>query len=85
MSKRLRVLIDEAELREIQRVARAKRMTVSEWVRQALRAARQGELLQDIEKKMAIVRVASRHEFPTGDIQEILGEIKRGHLDGDST
>lgn len=39
MSKRLQVLLDEAELREIQRIARAQRMTAAEWVRQAIRAA----------------------------------------------
>ncbi|MBP1597340.1 MAG: hypothetical protein H6Q05_2717, partial [Acidobacteria bacterium] len=37
MSKRLQVLLDESELREIQRVARAQKMTVAEWVRQILR------------------------------------------------
>jgi post-segregation antitoxin (ccd killing protein) len=39
-SKRLQVLLDEAELREIQRAARAQNITVAAWVRQALRAAR---------------------------------------------
>jgi predicted nucleic acid-binding protein len=34
MSKRLQVLFDDAEMRELQRAARAERMTVAEWVRQ---------------------------------------------------
>ena len=40
MSKRLQVLLDEPEWREIQKAARAERKTVAEWVRQALRTAR---------------------------------------------
>ncbi len=40
MRKRLQVLLDDAELREIKHAARAHRLTVAEWVRQALRAAR---------------------------------------------
>ena len=85
MRKRLQVLIHETELREIQRAARAKRMTVAEWVRQALRTARHREPVQDIKKKIEIVRAASRHEFPSGDIHQILGEIERGYLDGNSS
>ena len=40
MSKRLQVLLDEQEFDDIQDIARRNRMTVAEWVRQALRAAR---------------------------------------------
>jgi predicted HicB family RNase H-like nuclease len=40
MSKRVQVLLDEEELRKIQRAARAQKMTVAAWVRQALRATR---------------------------------------------
>ncbi len=40
MSKRLEVLVDEQEYPEIQVAARSQRMTVAEWVRQALRRAR---------------------------------------------
>lgn len=40
MTKRPQVLFDEEEYREIQGCARSQRMTVAEWVRQALRKAR---------------------------------------------
>jgi predicted 2-oxoglutarate/Fe(II)-dependent dioxygenase YbiX len=80
MSKRLQVLLDDAELREIQRMARAQRMTVAEWVRQALRAARRREPLGDVDKKIAVVRAAARHAFPTGDIEQILSEIEWGYV-----
>ena len=38
MSKRLQVLMDEEEYLEVQGAARRQRLTVSEWVRRALRA-----------------------------------------------
>jgi hypothetical protein len=80
MSKRLQVLLAEGELREIRRMARAQRMTVAEWVRQALRAARRREPAGDIDTKIAVVRAAVRHAFPTGDIGDLLAEIERGYV-----
>jgi len=79
MSKRLQVLLDEPEIREIQRAARAKRMTVAEWVRGALREARRKEPLGDVAEKIAAVRRAVRHQGPTGDIDQILAEIEKGY------
>jgi hypothetical protein len=81
MSKRLQVLLEEAELREIQRSARRHRMTVAEWVRQALRVARRSEPRSDAGKKLQVVRAAAEHAFPTADIDEMLRQIERGYLD----
>lgn len=81
MSKRLQVLLEEAELREVQRAARARRMTVAEWVRQALRAARHRDPTKGPERKLAAVRAAARYSFPTADIDQMLAEIERGYLD----
>jgi hypothetical protein len=80
MSRRLQVLLDEAEYREIQKIARRQRMTVSEWVRQTLRRGRRTEPLADAERKLDAVRAAARHAFPTADIDAMLGEIERGYL-----
>jgi hypothetical protein len=80
MSKRLQVLLDESELRDIQRLARAQRMSVAEWVRGALRAARRREPLGDTGKKLEVVRSAARHAYPTADIDAMLGEIERGYV-----
>jgi hypothetical protein len=79
MSKRLQVLLDEAELREIRRAARRNRLTVAEWVRQALRAARENEPAIDAQRKLEALRVGSTHAFPTGDIDRMLEEIERGY------
>jgi len=79
VSKRLQVLLDETEWRELRRVARARRMTVAAWVRETLRAARRREPLGDASRKIAAVRAATRHAFPTADIDTMLGEIEQGY------
>jgi hypothetical protein len=80
MSKRLQVLLEEPELREIKQIARRQRMTVAEWVRQALRTARRSQPLADTGKKLAVVRSAAKHTFPVGDIEQMLAEIEKGYL-----
>jgi hypothetical protein len=80
MSKRLQVLLDEDELAEIQTIANRKRMTVAEWVRQALRRARQQEPLGNRTQKLAAIRVAAQHSFPTADIDQMLDDIEDGYL-----
>jgi hypothetical protein len=79
MSKRLQVVLDDAEAREIKRLARMQRMTVSEWVRQALRIVRRQQPRLDVDKKLQIIRAAVRHSYPTGDIDQVLSEIERGY------
>lgn len=79
MSKRLQVLLDDAELRDIQRIARRQRLTVAEWVRQTLRAARRRAPGGDAAKKLKAVRAAVRHSFPTAEIDEMLADIERGY------
>lgn len=84
VSKRLQVLLDESELAEIRRAARLSRMTVAEWVRQALRRARREEPVTDTKRKVAMVREAARGEYPTADIGQMLAEIERGSKGSDS-
>ena len=81
MSKRLQVLFEDSELREIKRAARQDRMTVAEWVRRALRAARRQQPTTDRSRKLEVVRAAYQQEFPAGSIEEMLAEIERGYLD----
>lgn len=82
MSKRLQVLLEDAEWREIQRAARAQHVTVAAWVRSALRAARRREPLGDAARKLEVVRAAARHVFPTADVEQMQAEIERGYLGG---
>lgn len=81
MSKRLQVLLDEKEFREIGRLARQRRMTVAQYVREALRASRREEPLTDREAKLRAIRASARNEFPTADIDQMLAEISRGYGD----
>lgn len=80
MSKRLQVVLDDEELEEIRAVAERKRLTVSEWVRRTLREARSREPARSTEAKLETLRRASRHDFPTGDIGQLLEEIASGYL-----
>ena len=82
MSKRLQVLLEESELRDIQRVARAQKMTVAEWVRQVLREARRREPVGDVRKKLEVVRAAARHSYPTAEIDQMIAEIEQGYGTG---
>ena len=77
MTKRLQVLFDEDEYLEIQGFARQRRMTVAEWVRQALRKARTDDP-GTIDAKLRAIAEASRHQFPTADIEVMLREIESG-------
>jgi hypothetical protein len=82
MSKRLQVILDDAELAEIRKLARRQRLTTAAWVRQALRAARRGEPGAEASKKIAVVRAAVGHAFPTADIDRMLAEVEEGYLGG---
>ncbi len=77
------MLLDETELRLIQRAARAQKMTVSEWVRQTLRAAQSREPSGDARKKLEVVRAAARHSYPTADIDQMIAEIESCYGAGD--
>lgn len=82
MAKRLQVIIQEPEYREIQRAARSRRMSIAEWVRQALVLARRREPVGGANKKLEIIRAAARYDFPVGDIDDMLAEIERGYGTG---
>jgi hypothetical protein len=79
MAKRLQVILKDPDYREIQRAARARHMSIAEWVRQALELARRQEPVGDVGKKLEAIRAAARHEFPAGEIGEMLAEIERGY------
>ena len=82
MAKRLQVILQDPEYREIQRAARSRQMSIAEWVRQAISLARRREPLGDVEKKLAAIRAAAKYESPTTDIKTMLKEIERGYLSG---
>lgn len=79
MTKRLQVLFDDAEYAALQAAASSRGMTVAEWVRQALAAARREASTADIDRKLTAIRAAVRHSAPTGPIERLTSEIARGY------
>jgi len=82
MTKRLQVLFDDAEYAALQAAAASRGMTVAEWVRQALTAARREASTADVDRKLAAIRAAVRHTAPTGAIERLIGETERGYAAG---
>jgi hypothetical protein len=82
MAKRLQVILKDPEYRQIKRIARARHLSIAEWVRGALELARRREPVGGVAKKLAVIRAAARHEFPAGDIGAMLAEIDRGYSAG---
>ncbi|HUJ22571.1 MAG TPA: hypothetical protein VLX58_13660 [Bryobacteraceae bacterium] len=80
MSKRLQVLLPDSEMDEIRRIARRDHLTVGEWARRALRAARSKQSGGDPKAKLKVLREAVKYSFPTADIDQMLEEIERGYL-----
>jgi hypothetical protein len=81
MTKRLQVLLEDSEWRELKRSARAEKTTIAEWVRRAIRHARNNSSSEDVERKLAAINAAARHAFPAPDIEEMNAEIERGYRD----
>jgi hypothetical protein len=82
MAKRLQVILQDPEYREIQRMANARHMSLAEWVRQALDLARRREPLGSTGKKLEVIRAAAKHDYPAGDIDTMLAEIEKGYGTG---
>ncbi len=93
MAKRLEILLNDAEYAVICEAAERRRMSVSEWARQALRDARQAELTgverkrdaqrndpDRIARKLQALERAAQYNHPTADIDQMLQEIKDGYM-----
>ena len=84
MTKRLQVLVDDSELRTIQRLARRDKVTTAEWVRRRLREGAAAGSRGDTASKLAAIHAAYRHSpaVPEVDIDQMLAEIELGYLSG---
>lgn len=82
MAKRLQVILQDPEYREIQRAARSQRVSLAEWVRRALAHARRQQPDAGSSKKLEAIARAVRHKFPTVDIDPMLAEIESGYHTG---
>ncbi|HEU5352430.1 MAG TPA: hypothetical protein VFU55_12615 [Terracidiphilus sp.] len=82
MAKRLQVILQDPDYRDIQRAARLRRMTIAEWVRQALVQARKSEPSRQAAAKLDVIRAAAHMDFPTAGIDRMLEEIEQGYGSG---
>ena len=78
MSTRLQIVMSEAEAASLRQVARRAGLTVSEWARRTLRAARDAERGPSRATRLDALDRALACNHPTGDIDEMLADIERG-------
>jgi len=74
--------MNERELQDLRRLAAREHLTVAAWSRRALREAARREPTVAASKKLAHIRNAFRHSFPTADIGQMLAEIEQGYGSG---
>jgi hypothetical protein len=79
MAKRLQVIVKDPEYRDIEHAARLRRMSIAEWVRQALVQASRREPSREVASKLEVIRAAACMNFPAADIDRILEEVERGY------
>lgn len=82
MSKRIQVLVEDADLKRMRQVARMNGLTLAAWARQVLLDACRRHSAADPETKRAALKRAMAHSFPTADIEQMNDEIERGYRTG---
>jgi hypothetical protein len=82
MSKRLQVVVGDADFERYRSQAQAQGVNISEWVRQALRVAEREHSSGDVEAKLAAIRKAVSHRSGGRevDIDTMLAETEAGRL-----
>ncbi len=70
--------MDESELARYRRRAAREGMSLSEWVRQALRRSARQQPTVDPKARLAALDQALQCDHPTGDMDELLDDIERG-------
>jgi len=80
MSKRLQVVIADADFERYRSTAQAQGLNISEWVRQALQVAERQRSSGDVEAKLAAIRKAASYRFPMPDIDTLLAEMEASRL-----
>jgi hypothetical protein len=75
----LQVRLEDSEVEEIREIAKRMHLTVDEWIQRVLLEARRSHPNPSVDAKLRAVRAAAEYEFPTGDIDQMLGEIEQGY------
>jgi hypothetical protein len=84
MSKRLQVLLSEADMLEIKKVAERQQLSVGEWVRRTLRHGVKDTGGRTAEEINAVLDWAANlpDRDPAPPIEQMLAEIEQGYLSG---
>ena len=77
MAKRVQVVLEDDEYQAIKAAAKARHITVAEWVLQAVRQHKVNPP-KTVEEKLRAIEWASRLNHPTADIDVMLQEIEAG-------
>ncbi|MDB5038109.1 MAG: hypothetical protein JWQ35_1637 [Bacteriovoracaceae bacterium] len=78
MSKRLQVLLPDADYKALIRGVRALKMSVSDWVRDQIREGLQKGKSESAEERLSKILKYAKYSGPTGNIENMLNEIERG-------
>ena len=78
MSKRLQIVMSDDEIEAYRRTAKRQGMTLSEWVRQAMRKVQRSQQSPSAADKLKAIERALECGYPTGNIEEILSSIEQG-------
>lgn len=81
MSKRLQVLLPDAQYRAMAGFCKRQKITVAEWVRECIRRGFASIQPDSPEKKMAKILKYAKYRGPTADISELLSDIEKGRGD----
>ncbi len=82
MSIRLQVLLDDEELTEVRQYAEQERMTVSAWVRRAIRHEINERPAARVQEKLASIARAKSCEYPSGDYADMAADIEGDYVAG---
>ncbi len=82
MSIRLQVILDDEEMQELKGRAEQDQVTVSAWVRRAIKHEMRERPGKRASEKLDIIRSSASYEFPTGDYEEMAAEVESGYHAG---
>lgn len=77
MAKRVQVVLEDDEYQAIKAAAKARHITVAEWVLQTVRQHKVNPP-KTVEEKLRVIKEASQLNYPTADIDVMLREIEEG-------
>lgn len=79
MSKRLQVLLSDAEYARVQKLAKRRKQTLGAFVRETLRSVVPPRSVDHSSEKLKVIEKAARYSFPIADLDVLLAEIESGY------